>query len=116
MRLVLLLLVVFLAFASPAKAADGFVDGIDDLPLMAGLAVAGEPTIFDAAQGRVVETLAAGAPSRAAVLDFYAGTLPQLGWRLDGVGRFVREGERLVIEFPPAPSGVTQVRFFLSPE
>ena len=50
------------------------------------------------------------------MLDFYSGTLPQLGWRLDGVGRFVREGERLVIEFPPATPGVTQVRFFLSPE
>ena len=105
-----------LLFAAAPRAADGFVDGIDDLPLMAGLAVAGEPTIFDAAQGRVVETLAAGAPSRAAVLDFYTGTLPQLGWRLDGVGRFVREGERLVIEFPPVASGATQVRFFLSPE
>lgn len=116
MRPVLLFALAFLTLAAPARAAGGFVDGIDDLPLMAGLAASGEPTIFDAAQGRVVEALASGAPSRSAVLDFYTGTLPQLGWRHDGVGRFVREGERLVIEFPPASSGVTQVRFFLSPE
>jgi hypothetical protein len=64
----------------------------------------------------VVEALAEGAPTRAAVLAFYDATLPQLGWRVDGAGRFAREGERLVIEFPPAPAGRTQVRFFLSPE
>ncbi|MBI3507518.1 MAG: hypothetical protein HY059_21995 [Proteobacteria bacterium] len=116
MRRTALFAFLFLAFAAPVRAADGFVDGIDDLPLMAGLAVAGEPTIFDVAQGRVVETLAAGTPTRASVLEFYTGTLPQLGWRVDGVGRFSREGERLLIEFPPVASGGTQVRFFLSPE
>ncbi len=107
---------LFLALAAPARAADGFVEGIDDLPLMAGLVGSGDPTVFDQASGRVVESLAEGAPTRAAVLDFYAATLPQLGWRTEGAGRFAREGERLLIEFPPTPTGRTLVRFFLSPE
>ncbi|MBL8806922.1 MAG: hypothetical protein JNN22_08760 [Rhodospirillales bacterium] len=116
MRRTVLAVLLAVALAGPVRAADAFVDGIEDLPLMAGLSSAGEATVFDAAQGRVVESLAEGAPTRAAVLDFYAATLPQLGWRADGVGRFAREGERLVIEFPPGGAGRTLVRFFLSPE
>jgi len=116
MRLAAIALSCLLFLVLPAQAADGFVDGIDDLPLMAGLVSSGEPTVFDAPQGRVVEALAEGSATRAAVLEFYSGTLPQLGWRADGLGRFAREGERLLIEFPPAPAGRTQVRFFLSPE
>ncbi len=115
-RATLIALFCLLFAAAPGCAAGGFVDGIDDLPLMAGLVASGEPTVFDAPQGRVVEALAEGNATRAAVLDFYAGTLPQLGWRVDGLGRFAREGERLLIEFPPTPAGRTQVRFFLSPE
>lgn len=116
MRRLVLAGLLLLSLAAPVRAADGFVEGIDDLPLMEGLAASGEPAVFDAAQGRVVESLAEGTPTRAAVLDFYTSTLPQLGWRAEGVGRFAREGERLVIEFPPTSSGRTLVRFYLSPE
>ncbi|MBI1246085.1 MAG: hypothetical protein GC202_13870 [Alphaproteobacteria bacterium] len=111
-----LALLILLSLAAPCVAADAFVDGLDDLPLMEGLAGAGDPAVFDAAQGRVVESMAEGTPTRAAVLAFYAATLPQLGWRVEGAGRFAREGERLLIEFPPATSGRTLVRFYLSPE
>jgi hypothetical protein len=104
-----------LLLALPATAQQ-FVDGIDDLPLMAELTRAGDATVFDAAQGRVVEALAEGPVTRAAVLAFYARTLPQLGWRSEAEGRFAREGEKLVLEFPPARAGATLVRFFLSPE
>jgi len=112
---VLVLLAMLLA-AGPASAAGGFVDGIDDLPLMAGLVHTGESSVFDAPSGRVVETVVEGNATPAAVLSFYAGTLPQLGWRRDGANQYVRESERLVIEFPPEIGGRTQVRFFLSPE
>lgn len=83
---------------------------------MAGLAPTGESSVFDAPSGRVVETVVEGTATPAAVLSFYAGTLPQLGWRRDGANQYVRESERLVIEFPPDIGGRTQVRFFLSPE
>jgi hypothetical protein len=113
-----LAVLAFLLFAAPARAqaGGGFVEGIDDLPLMAGLVATGEASVFDAPSGRIVETVAEGNATPAAVLSFYAGTLPQLGWRRDGINRYVRESERLVIEFPPAVGGRTQVRFFLSPE
>jgi hypothetical protein len=115
MRAFLAALCLLAALATPARAQGAFVAGIEDLPLMPGLTALGEASVFDAPQGRVVEASAQGAPSRAAVLEFYARTLPQLGWRLDGEGRFAREGERLVIEFPASQSA-THVRFFLRPE
>jgi hypothetical protein len=115
MRAFLAALLLLTALAAPANAQGAFVAGIEDLPLMPGLAAQGEASVFDAPQGRVVDATAQGAPSRAAVLDFYARTLPQLGWRSEGEGRFAREGERLVLEFP-ASQGATLVRFFLRPE
>jgi len=108
----------------PALAADGFVPGVDDLPLMPGLAVlTGQDVVFDVPGGRVVEAWAEGRVSREAVLSFYASTLPQLGWTAAAPDLFRREGETLRLEFPPAASrnvqpiaaGSLVIRFYLSP-
>jgi hypothetical protein len=116
MRIVATFVLGLVLLAVPA-AAQGFVDGIDDLPLMPGLAQTAEPSVFDAPQGRVVETQAEGRVPQAAIVAFYARTLPQLGWRSATPTRFVREGEKLVLEFPPpGAAGATIVRFFLTPE
>ncbi len=104
-----------------ARAGDGvaFLDAIEDLPLMPGLHEAPEGgMVFDTAAGRIVETTASGAVSQARVVDFYAVTLPQLGWARRGETVFVREGELLELEFPqPASAGGEElsVRFSLSP-
>lgn len=112
------------ATLSPALAADRFVAGIDDLPLMQGLApLAGQGMVFDAPGGRVVEAWAEGAVTRDAVLAFYGSTLPQLGWAAAAPALFRRDGETLRLEFPPqaprgaAPSaaGTLLIRFYLSP-
>lgn len=94
----------------------GFVGGIEDLPLMPGLVEAPEAgMVFDTAAGRIVETYATGPASVARVVDFYAATLPQLGWRRRGEAAFGREGELLRLEFLPGPDGELTVRFSLSP-
>lgn len=107
-----------LFLAGPVTAAgDGFVAGIDDLPLMPGLhAVAGEDLKFDKPGGRFVEASARGAVTPKAVSAFYARTLPQLGWRSTGADRFQREDETLQIDFPGAvPGEGVTVRFTLAP-
>lgn len=99
-----------------------FVGGMEDLPLMAGLTeISGAGMVFDTPAGRVVEVFASGAVSRTRVIAFYAATLPQLGWRQDAETLFLREGERLVLEFPQSAVAGTAaapvtVRFVLSPE
>jgi len=110
-----LALTVALALAvSPAHAAD-FVAGTEDVPLMPGLAaVPGTSLVFDKPEGRIVEAEARGALLRAKVQDFYAATLPQLGWSAAGDGRWQREGEVLRIDFGGRDGDLT-VGFTLSP-
>lgn len=95
--------------------ADGFFRDMDDLPLMTGLTERTDGSmIFDSGSGRIVESFAEGKIALQAVLDFYASTLPQLGWTQDAPGVFSREGETLKLAFPE-PGEILTVRFTLSP-
>lgn len=116
------LLLVLTLVISASAAAESFVPGTSDLPLMPGLSpLRGEGTVFDAPGGRVIEAWAEGVTDRQAVLSFYGTTLPQLGWTALETGLFRREGEALRVEFPAAGPGGRQtagrlyVRFYLSP-
>jgi hypothetical protein len=117
MRMLASLVLGLLLLALPA-GAQSFVDGIDDLPLMPGLAQTGDSSVFDSPQGRVVEALAEGSVSPGAVAAFYARTLVELGWRRAGAdGSYVRVGEKLAIDADPSDArGTVKVRFFLTPE
>jgi hypothetical protein len=110
------LLAVLLGGSADACAQDAqFLSTIEDLPLMPGLTEdADRSVVFDAPSGRIVESFATGAVDRDRVIDFYARTLPQLGWRADDGARFVREGEVLVLEFLGGGPALT-VRFALAP-
>jgi hypothetical protein len=64
-----------------AQEGKEFIAGIEDLPVMPGLAeIADAGLIFDKPSGRIVEAYAQGEVGEQAVLDFYQETLPQLGW------------------------------------
>jgi hypothetical protein len=96
-------------------AADAFVAGLEDLPLMPGLAMIKDAGVdFDTPQGRIVEAYAKGKASLAQVLDFYAATLPQLGWAAASRSEYRREGELLRLELYEEAGELT-VRFYLSP-
>ncbi len=102
---------------SPA-AQDGarYVDGIADLPLMPGLEeMKDSGLVFDKPSGRIVEAYAAGRVTSGEIMRFYEQTLPQLGWRSDRRGGYLREGERLQLTLTEASDEVT-VQFRLYPE
>lgn len=107
-------LIALIAGAAPAHAADPFVDGLEDVPLMAGLTALPDRSVtFDKPSGRIVESYARGAVRRAEVIRFYEATLPQLGW--SGKARsYLREGEELRLGFE-GKDGALVVRFSLSP-
>ena len=97
-------------------AVAGFVPGVADLPLMAGLEADPEATmVFDKPDGRIVEAAASGAVSREAVLAFYATTLPQLGWLRQGPTRYTRDGEVLRLTVEPQ-RGDTPLRLIFAIE
>lgn len=102
--------------AQAAEPAPRFVAGIEDLPLMPGLnELTGSGFAFDSVTGRIVEAYATGDLAQQQVLDFYAETLPQLGWVQASPYGFKREGERLSIDFVKGGHPLT-VRFNLAPE
>ncbi|MEG9860890.1 MAG: hypothetical protein V6Z81_00055 [Parvularculales bacterium] len=83
---------------------DGFLSGVEDVPLMAGLQeVTEENLVFDVPEGRIVQAEARGTVRVEAVQEFYEETLVNLGWQLEGVGVkemvFRRGGEQLAIKF-----------------
>lgn len=117
----IVLLTVWLAAAGAAPRSafgEAFVEGLEDMPLMPGLTqLRDRAVIFDAPSGRVVEVYAEGSVARDAVVQFYARTLPQLGWRMTDGDGYAREGETLRLEILPARPGTKRllVRFFVSP-
>jgi hypothetical protein len=107
------------AQAQAQAVGGGFVEGIDDLPLMPGLVgMADQSLVFDKPNGRIVQAVAVGRVQASAVKSFYADTAPQLGWKSAGEGRFTRDGESLRIELidASAPGGALTVRFLINPQ
>jgi hypothetical protein len=110
-----LALILLLLTAPLTARADRFVAGTEDVPLMPGLSlVAGSALAFDKPEGRIVEAQASGKTTRAAVHQFYAGTLPQLGWMPVGAETWRRERETLRLDFKGRDGDLT-VGFTLSP-
>ena len=103
--------------AAPASTsqAPAFLTAIADMPLMPGLKeVISAGVSFDKPQGRIVEASARGRISPAKLRAFYDATLPELGWRVQGDGRYRREGEVLRISIQRT-GAILLVRFSLSP-
>lgn len=126
--LAMALLLVGASLHTSARAADadnvsGYLDAVEDMPLMEGLKETGDGGIvFDKPNGRIVRTIAQGRVSVGDVRSFYTNTLPQLGWvrlrRLELIPDllvFDRETERLEIEIVPQAGATTQVRFSIEP-
>jgi hypothetical protein len=103
------------ASLSDAHAAAGFLSIAEDVPLMPGLAEnADAAAVFDKPSGRIASTEAKGAVTAKAVRDFYASTLPQLGWTRQTSEQYRREKEQLRLGFAGRDGALT-VRFELAP-
>jgi len=118
LRRLLPLALAWLAVAAPAGAASvpvAYVAGLEDVPLMDGLAPSGGNDVsFDSPEGRIVIVNTQGALDRQSVMAFYAASLAELGWDRIGDSAFRREGELLRLVFGQRGALLT-VRFALSP-
>ncbi len=114
-RFVFILMLIAVPVAARAQTPVAYVAGIEDLPLMAGLAPTKANDLnFDSPQGRIVIVNTSGAVDRHAVETFYATSLGPLGWDRIGDAAFRRQGELLRLEFGQQGPQLT-VRFTLSP-
>lgn len=106
---------VFLLSIGAARA-EGFLSVYDDLPLPAGLREVPESSLsFDTPGGRIVEAYARGPVPPAAVIRYYAATLPQLGWTVTGEQSFKRDDESLRLDIQTEGRDVV-VHFVFAPE
>ena len=114
-RLAAVALLLAAVVAMPVRGEDGFVEGIDDLPLMPGLQNAPDASVaFDALAGRIVVAFAEGAVNMEDVRAFYGATLPQLGWQRTAQDRWARAGEQLSLDAVVDGNGLV-VRFEVTP-
>lgn len=106
-----------LSFAQDSdREAPRFFSTLNDVPLMEGLEeLIDQSVVFDKAEGRIVESAAAGDDVAAEkIRDFYDRTLPQLGWVKKENGRYVRQDEILEISIDKE-SGYNVIHVMVSP-
>jgi hypothetical protein len=105
--LTIVMVAVMMLSAGVQAAEQRFFSNISDLPLMPGLyELPDAAVVFDKAEGRIVESAAAGEGlSAAQLIDFYEKTLPQLGWEAvsatAGAATYRRGAETLQIRAEP---------------
>jgi hypothetical protein len=98
--------------SSVQSQTPAFLSVIDDLPLMPGLREDTDRALsFDTPNGRIAEITASGHVKAGGVIDYYARTLPQLGWQLLTLDRYMREDEVLNIDI--AKSNEDSVHLFV---
>lgn len=98
----LILALISLPFTYAVASTDiRFFSLIPDMPIMAGLQELQDQSFgFDKPEGRFVETLSylrEGTPQQ--VSAYYHETLAQLGWRSLAQDIYIREQERMTINF-----------------
>ncbi len=95
--------------------ASAYLPGTEDVPLMKGLELVEDPIIFDNLEGRLVTLHAQGEISEKEVSQFYAGTLPNLGWKKKADSFYVRDKESLKISFAYSENRKILVIFEIAP-
>ena len=97
-------------------STEKFVTGFSDLPLMPGMQELPDANIsFDTASGRIVEAFAKTEQNIEKILFFYNNVLPQFGWRVENDTTFVRDSEKLTLDFRKDKVSVI-VQFSLEPQ
>ena len=93
-----------------------FFHTLNDVPVMPGLReLADESVNFDKPEGRIISATAVSDTLKPEVIrKFYMESLPQLGWKHEGNGFFIRENERLNLNVEEK-EGVSIARFQISP-
>lgn len=93
-----------------------FFHTLNDIPVMPDLReLADEALNFDKPEGRIISATAVSERLKPeAIRDFYAQTLPQLGWYMGKNGVFTRDHERLWLNIE-VKEGVSIVHFQVEP-
>jgi hypothetical protein len=113
---ILLILLAFLV-VSPAFAATSYFSALPELPLPPQMMEdQGSAVRFDQPEGRVIVLQASGTAQPSGINDFYLKTLPALGWKNEGNGRFTRTKEALILDVKPLDKTHNRLNILLKPQ
>lgn len=107
--------------AGPAVAAERFLDGFPDIPLLPGVSeiMPENRLVFDTPSGTLAETALSATEGSARLIDRYAEALGGLGWvcrRTQARLTCLRSGQRITFESAAAKNTPSQmVRIRLEP-
>ena len=93
-----------------------YVPGTEDLPVYDGFNLIESGNVaYDSESGRIIDaTYSGGVVREQDVLDFYAQTMPQLGWKKNKLHAYIRDGEKLKISITQK-NGVMYLTFTIRP-
>lgn len=102
--------------SAQSQTQGDFFEALYDVPVMPGLEeLHDQAMLFDKPDGRIASVAAASKTvSAAQIAQFYAETLPQMGWEKVSGNQYVRDGNRLSFEIVKKPP-LTIVHFTLEP-
>jgi hypothetical protein len=112
------LLALLCLFAVPAFAASTtYFSDLPDLPVAPHLVEDPDSAVrFDQPEGRVIVLQASGNAQANEINNFYAMTLPALGWKSAGNNRYIRAKETLTLDVKSAGSGQTRLNILVKPQ
>lgn len=90
-----------------------FLPGSEDIPLMPGMKPQGTPVVFDKVSGHIFSATVDTQKTSQAILQFYDGSLKNLGWTKIRKGRYRRGNQLLWIKIQES-STIQSVHFELS--
>lgn len=116
-------MLIVASFAAHAQEPDAtnppattFFHALNDIPVMNGLReLVDESVNFDKPEGRIISATAVSEHLKPETIrQFYAQTLPQLGWIGEREGSFIRDREQLRLNIE-VKEGVSIARFQVGP-
>lgn len=99
-----------------ASVSERFFEPLYDVPVMSGLQEIGDQALlFDKPSGRIASVVAVSDHlTSTEIVEFYARTLPQLGWKKINKNQYVRDESTLFLDLVERPPLVV-VQFSLFP-
>jgi hypothetical protein len=115
MGAIMRVLIALFLLATAAFAETVFLRDMEDLPLAPSFTEIGPRAVaFATPEGRLGVAVATGEGEEAAIIGFYAASLPQLGWSAgEKPNSFVRGRDRLTLSFARASDGALEVTYTL---
>jgi len=110
------LLFFYFFFFNLLFSQESFVNGFDDIPIYKNMQNDKDSLIlFDTINGRYLSSEIVGKEKMEDVRKFYLEVLPNLGWRMENENIFLRDSEKLEINYFKEEND-TRIIFSISPK